>query len=406
MDRQTEPLVSVIVPIYMVEEYLPKCIESVQNQTLQKIEIILVDDGSKDGCGEICDRYAKQDNRIRVVHKENGGLVSARKAGVKVAQGKYIGFVDGDDWVEKEMFEILYHQISMQEADMVLGGYIEDIYGILSSKTNKLSPGVYEGEKLRTDIGSKFLCTGEFYSSDIQPYIWNKLVRKELAVSAILDVDEEIGVGEDVAALLPMMIMVQKIVVIEDCHYHYCLRNSSIMWSFGKEMEERRKLQILHRYLGEVLSKYSEDGFDRRNLLKYSMNNVLTRTFGLLTHRTSRTSLWPFENVPSESSYVLYGAGNFGRAVYKYLCKENPAKIRLWVDRAYSAYGKMGLSVDDVARLAEYKDCDVLVAVLDKNTTDKIIMNLRGIGFEHNQIHWIDIPDDDMIRVLYEQGFE
>lgn len=406
MGENNRPLVSIIVPIYMVEEYLPKCIESIQSQTLQNMEIILVDDGSKDGCGEISDRYAAIDNRIRVIHKENGGLVSARKAGIKVASGKYIGFVDGDDWVEMKMFETLYHQITIHDADMVLGGYLEDIYGVLSEKVNKLPQGVYEGEKLRTDIKSKFLCTGEFYSANIQPFIWNKLVRKELAETTILGVDEEIGVGEDVAAVLPMIMLAKKIVVIEDCHYHYCLRTSSMMWSFGREMEERRKLQILHKYLNEVLNIYGEDVLDRRNLYKYSMNNILTRTFSLLTHKDSRTNLWPFANVPSECSYVLYGAGYFGRAVYKYLCKEQLDKIRVWVDQAYASYGKLGLPVDEVAKLNEHKDCDVLVAVLDRNVADKIILNLKKIGFEQTQIHWINISDGDMMRLLHEQGFE
>ena len=102
------PKVSVIVPIYKVEKYLRQCIDSIINQSLKDIEIILVDDGSPDNCPKICDEYKKIDSRIKVIHKKNGGLSSARNAGMKIATGEYIGFVDSDDYVSKEFLEELY----------------------------------------------------------------------------------------------------------------------------------------------------------------------------------------------------------------------------------------------------------------------------------------------------------
>lgn len=98
-------MISIIVPVYNVEKYLERCIESIVNQTYKDIEIILVDDGSPDNCPVICDRYAEKDNRIKVIHKQNGGLINARKSGLEIAQGDYIGFVDSDDWIEPEMYE-------------------------------------------------------------------------------------------------------------------------------------------------------------------------------------------------------------------------------------------------------------------------------------------------------------
>ena len=100
-----KPKVSIVVPIYNVEKYLDRCIQSLLAQTLKEIEIILVDDGSDDGCAQICDQYAERDSRIKVVHKKNGGLDSARKAGIAIASGKYVGYVDGDDWIEPFMYE-------------------------------------------------------------------------------------------------------------------------------------------------------------------------------------------------------------------------------------------------------------------------------------------------------------
>ena len=101
--------VSVVVPIYNVEKYIKQCVVSIRNQTLEDIEIILVDDGSPDNCPQICDEYKKLDNRIKVVHKKNGGLSSARNAGMRVATGEYIGFVDSDDYIEVDMYEKMYN---------------------------------------------------------------------------------------------------------------------------------------------------------------------------------------------------------------------------------------------------------------------------------------------------------
>lgn len=115
--------ISVIVPCYKVETFLPTCIESLMHQTYSNLEIILVDDGSPDRCGEICEQYAKKDKRIRVIHKENGGLSSARNAGIEIATGTYLGFVDSDDYVHEKMYEILYQNLIATKADLSICNY-------------------------------------------------------------------------------------------------------------------------------------------------------------------------------------------------------------------------------------------------------------------------------------------
>ena len=113
-----KPLISVIVPVYKVEKYLERCVKSICAQTYQNLEIVLVDDGSPDQCGEMCDMFAKQDSRIRVVHKENGGLSDARNAGLDVMTGDYVGFVDSDDWIEPDMYQVLYERLIKEKAEI------------------------------------------------------------------------------------------------------------------------------------------------------------------------------------------------------------------------------------------------------------------------------------------------
>lgn len=126
------PRVSIIVPMYGVEQYVEKCIKSLLNQTLQEIEIILVDDGSPDRSGEIADEYAQKDSRIKVVHQKNAGLGPARNSGVQVATGEYIGFVDSDDWVNYEMFGSLYEMAIKNNADIVVSGHCDVTSGVVT----------------------------------------------------------------------------------------------------------------------------------------------------------------------------------------------------------------------------------------------------------------------------------
>lgn len=117
-----QPLISVIVPVYKVEQYLERCVTSIINQTYKNLEILLVDDGSPDRCGEMCDEFAKKDSRIRVIHKENGGLSSARNAGLDIINGEYVGFVDSDDWIESEMYKSMLDLILEYKAQIVCCG--------------------------------------------------------------------------------------------------------------------------------------------------------------------------------------------------------------------------------------------------------------------------------------------
>ena len=136
---EQSPCVSVIVPVYKVAAYLPRCVDSILAQTWRNLEIILVDDGSPDECGSICDVYAEKDPRIRVIHKENGGLSSARNAGLDTASGEYIGFVDSDDWIEPEMYARMLALMEKYDAKMVCAGRY-DVDGRTGERSVGLCP--------------------------------------------------------------------------------------------------------------------------------------------------------------------------------------------------------------------------------------------------------------------------
>lgn len=167
-----QPLISVIIPVYKVEKYLPKCLESVMGQTYKNLEIILVDDGSPDNCGKICDKYAAKDNRIRIIHKLNGGLSDARNAGLDIATGEYIGFVDSDDYIALNMYEIMLKNAVKNNADISLCGY----YNVYENGVIERNYSLNERKVLDALEGLKEV----IYSKKYGIMAWSKLYKKEL----------------------------------------------------------------------------------------------------------------------------------------------------------------------------------------------------------------------------------
>ena len=175
-------VISVIVPIYNVEKYLKKCIESILNQTYRYIEIILVDDGSTDKSGCICDTYEKNDSRVKVIHKKNGGLDSARKAGIRIATGDYVGYVDGDDWIEHNMYEKMMAQIDKnhEKINCVICGIVENYEDRERSRKPYLQEGTYNRKIFSEKLKNKLLYTGEFFRSSVTTSLWDKIYDRKI----------------------------------------------------------------------------------------------------------------------------------------------------------------------------------------------------------------------------------
>lgn len=210
------PKISVIVPVYKVEPYLRKCLNSIVNQTYQNLEIILVDDGSPDSCGAICDEYAAGDRRIKVIHQANGGLSAARNVGIDIATGDYIGFVDSDDWIELDMYEYLLSGAQQSEADIAVCGMFEE----LPDRQNIRS--WQEAETFDTEGGLEQLFLRKKYSHSA----WDKLYRHAL----FADVRFPNGRNfEDIATTYRVFEKARTVQLMPEAKYHYLQRSNSIM---------------------------------------------------------------------------------------------------------------------------------------------------------------------------------
>ncbi len=209
-------LISVIVPIYRVEAYLPQCVDSLINQTYRNLEIILVDDGSPDRCGEICDAYAGKDSRIRVIHKKNGGLSDARNAGIEAATGAYLAFADSDDWLEPDAYASMLSAAQRHHAALVCAGRYDEEDG---TSTVGLCP---EREELVSGIE---LVRRIFHWDHLDSAAWDKLYAREL----FRDIRYPVGrVVEDVPTTYRLVLLAGGGVLLPKPVYHYRHRSGSI----------------------------------------------------------------------------------------------------------------------------------------------------------------------------------
>lgn len=215
------PTISVIVPVYKVEPYLHQCVDSILGQRYRDFELILVDDGSPDGCPAICDEYARLDSRVRVIHKENGGLSSARNAGLDAATGKYVAFVDSDDWIDPDMLQIMMESIRSSEADMVLCGVSNYYDSQYHGDRNENDCCIYDRIIEQEDIPALLESQAWYYV-----IAWNKLYNCAL----FSDIRFPEGfIHEDAAVAHRIWGKCHRVGIVGKKLYHYRQRDNSIM---------------------------------------------------------------------------------------------------------------------------------------------------------------------------------
>ncbi len=356
--------ISIIVPIYNVEKYLRQCIESICGQTYQDLEIILVNDGSTDGCYDICEEYRKKDSRIITMHKENGGLVSARKAGIKAASGQYIGYVDGDDWCEPDMYERMYQKITEQKVDIVMCGRYEDTGESHKQVFQGIPEGKYERQALIEEVYPRMIMNGDFFTWGLFPGVWDKLFRRECVERFQLAVDERIVMGEDAACTYPCLLHAKSIYVMHTCLYHYRQTASSMVKKVQEDSQEQEQFRILYQSVKAELTKDADIYDLRPQWEKYVLFLMIPRADKLYQGFADLDYLFPFPNVRRGTSIVLYGAGTYGQRLYAFLDRTGFCKVSAWVDRNYVELRKIGLPVDDPETvLTKLHDEEIVVTI-------------------------------------------
>lgn len=425
-----EDLVSVIVPVYNTESFLPQCLESICKQTYDKIEIILVNDGSTDRSRDICLNYAMKDSRIVYCEKENGGNTSARKCGFKQACGRYICFVDSDDWVEPDMVQKLLDNLQQYQADMVTARFFYE--NEAEKKTEKgggrLEPGVYQGENYR-----KIFIRRMFYGNPnngwgIWPTLWGKIFLKDALESFLLRLDEKIFYGEDAATIYPYCLAASSAVVLEDAVYHYRVRESSVsnkknpeifnnlcclydyLYTFFAAEEQREQLLEYLKYYalnlfnhalnmqtnfnGNMESIWWEKGIDNRNLVLPQYQKKIAEADSKAKKKESPyewKSIWlfPFHLIPEGSRFVVFGSGYIGKS-FVWQLKRSDKKIEFvkWLDTYGMCVKAPELGLDDIRHIGNYEYDYVVLAAANSEAEKEMRNNLIKLEVDEKKIVW------------------
>ena len=238
-----EKLVSVIIPAYNIEDYIGRCLDSIISQTYKNLEIIVVDDGSRDYTGEILDNYAKKDRRIKVIHKENGGVSSARNKGIEAAEGDYIGFIDGDDLIEPEMYKTLVDLLEEENADIAHCGYQMVFPDRIDYYHNTGKKKIQT-----TEEGLKDLLSGEM----IEPGLVNKLYKNELIKNCRLN--ETVKINEDLLMNYQLFKLSQKSVYYDITPYSYMIRSSSATGANSLITKREDSLRVLNQIKDDCIN--------------------------------------------------------------------------------------------------------------------------------------------------------
>ncbi len=287
--------VSVIVPIYKIEPYLRECLDSILAQSFTDFELILVDDGSTDACPAICDEYAMKDPRITVIHKKNGGTVSARQAGIQAAQGDYIVYVDGDDAIFPEMFMEAYNITLKYQPDIISFSHCTDKNGEIRPVLEPAAEGLYQGESLEQEVYPRILMDENM--EHLSYPAWGKVIKRSLLLPHQLAVDKKLFLGEDVACMIPAYLDASTIYISRKVMYRYRIRPLSDSRNFRMEQYEQlirgvKALdsihperapdfeQQLHRYViflcfGLLLSAIDFHGYDKTDQIRHYMRNEI-----------------------------------------------------------------------------------------------------------------------------------
>lgn len=373
--------ISVIVPIFNISEYLEKCIKSICNQSYPDLEIILVDDGSTDDSGSICDYYATIDKRIMVIHKESGGMVTAKKAGLEAATGDYVAFVDGGDWIEPEMYSEMLDLCIKDDADFVESGCKYDLGVSSHGKENEILLNDSEREQLIKE----WMVSPE--EAIVRSMIGNKLYRTAIMRRIYLKVDNRRTFGEDYINYMYLIKYSTKMIITSKIYYHYIPREKIISrdTSIG---QLQNSCELFCRCCELIREMYS--GIEENKINIWFARHTVEDFYKINFNMEASMPTYKIENIDElrNKKVVIYGAGNVGKDVYIQLCKYCDIKIVDWIDKNNNRYHYPYYTVHNASVLSCLEYDFILIAVLRENVANSIKSDMIAYGIPGDKVIW------------------
>lgn len=386
------PKVSIIIPVYNTEQYLRKCLNSVKNQTLRDFEIICVDDGSTDRSPEILDAYARGDSRIKVLHKENGGLVSARKTGIAAATGVYAGYVDSDDWIEPEMYETLYEVALETNTDIVTCGYyLEGNYTTVH--LDNVEAGFYSEQKMA------FLRENTIYNmgsreTGIRGGLWCKLFKTGLLKEVQDAIPDNISIAEDKMCVLKYILECSSVYVLKKPFYHWCIRKNSM--SHESRNSYLTKVQFVYDYLNDLYGHYN---FSQSMRLQAEIYIIELLFLGINKRMgfQNKNLLWIdpcwLDRLPKNARVILYGAGELGEKYKKQMRTRPDLKCMFCVDERYKELSTKEFPVEMPQKIFNSEFDYIVITIKNKGKAMRIKDSLLMQDIQEQKIIWCEQPE-------------
>lgn len=381
--------VSVIVPVYNVEKYLSQCVESILNQSLGDIEVILVDDGSTDCSGLICDEYAKEDTRIKVIHQENRGILEARRRGLLESTCEYVTYADGDDFVDCDSYALAKE--SMENHIDLIVFQITRYYSDWDQRkeSGNYPCGLYNKERIEKVIWPNMIWDFKQNGFGMDPSICTKLVRRELA-SAVFQKYAGVNIcyGEDSAILFPLLKYAQTLEIKPQSYYHHRQQDQN---SVAEYIKDERFLDKLYTLYSHLRSEFQEEPGLLKQIEYFYMGSMRYRKWayegrGYEQDRIyyQKRYLFPFDKVEKGERIVIYGAGMVGQTYMDQLRQVDYCQVVLWVDR--NGKDRQAEGISQVEELLTAKYDKIVIAIHNSETRSSVADSLTALGVERGRI--------------------
>ncbi len=380
---------SIIVPVYNADKYLHQCIESILNQSFHNFELILVNDGSTDLSGQICDEYARMDKRVHVIHKRNGGNTSARRAGLDSAEGNYVGFVDSDDWIEPEMYDQLLRIQNQTNADMVSSGYYRCYENSESIVLDDVEDGYYDASNYN-DIINVLLGTFDGKDKHIIASLCCKLFKKGIIQEVMKRLPDIIQYGEDLYCTVSATLKSESIYVSHNAFYHYRMHANSIVHT--KDDSFFIKLNQLFLGMRDEIVKYPAYKEVLLKQLAYNITDSLIKGINYRFDYGVEISVpdyyLPTDLLGSSKNIVLYGAGKVGKEYYKEFLNHPEYNLVGWVDKNYEAYCRDGMRIMPIEHILQVNYDLILLGTMYEGMANSMTEVLLELGVDKKKIVW------------------
>lgn len=377
--------IGVVVTIYNVEKYLKECVESIVNQTYRNLEIILVDDGSSDASGKICDEYQKIDLRIRVIHQRNEGVLAARYRGIKETNCKYVTFIDGDDFIDLNTYEALADSLD-EDVDIVAFGIIRYFNQKKQQKEFSLiSAGKYLRKEIEQLIIPNMIWNLEEKKYGLEPSLCTKIIKRALLIDNLENI-KSLGIhyGEDMALIYPVIKRARTFTILDECFYYYRQRNPGELPAYIRDEEFLNKLYKLYSFLMVHFADQKECVKQIDYFYIYAVA-LRQRVYG--DESNNDKYLFPFWEVHKNSRIVLYGAGSVGQTYYNQLMRSKYYKISAWIDKNFEVYRKAGMTnIDSIQVLSSVEYDYIVIAVFSPQMAEDIRNDLIEKGIAERKI--------------------